>query len=236
MTTKEHYRILLVEDDQKLGQKIRRFLEQHQFEVDWHTGASLLGVDTGINAFDLILCDINLPDSCGLDICRTWREKFHGSFVFITAFADDETQLKGFELGADDYIIKPVQPALLLARIQANIRKNKPNKTTVNNNLPANINLPQLLLNERQHSIKINNIELAFTQQEFQLFYLLAKNYNDKVTREAMFKIALGKDYDGFDRTVDVYVSKLRKKFNGITGNPYQIKTLWGKGYILTKN
>ncbi|WP_068545413.1 response regulator transcription factor [Thalassotalea crassostreae] len=233
MQDTETIKVLLIEDDHKLGLKIKRFLEQNKYEVEWLNGGSLLGVDAKVNAFDVILCDIDLPDMSGFDICNQWRSKFEGAFMFITAFTDSECQIEGLEMGADDFIVKPFVPDVLLARIRAAIRKlDKPTNT---NDEETPISLPDFSLNPVTSQTKVGETLLSLTQQEFKILYLFAKNFNYKVTREVISKIVMNREYDGFDRSVDVYVSKLRKKFNTIAGNPYQINTLWGKGYVLTK-
>ncbi|WNC73571.1 response regulator transcription factor [Thalassotalea psychrophila] len=224
-------KILLIEDDHKLGLKIKRFLEQHKYEVEWLNGGSLLGVDAKVNAFDVILCDIDLPDMSGFDICHQWRDKFNGVFIFITAFTDSDCQIEGLEMGADDFIVKPFVPDVLLARIKAATRKL--GKVSQESDEESPISLPGLSIIPAQLQVKVSDTLLTLTQQEFKILYLFARNFNYKVTREVISKIVMNREYDGFDRSVDVYVSKLRKKFNDITGNPYQINTLWGKGYVL---
>ncbi|NMP14842.1 MULTISPECIES: response regulator transcription factor [unclassified Thalassotalea] len=236
----ELQKILLIEDDHKLGLKIKRFLEQHDYEVEWLNGGSLLGVDAKVNAFDVILCDIDLPDMSGFDICNQWRDKFDGAFIFITAFTDSDCQIEGLEMGADDFIVKPFVPDVLLARVRTAIRKLKlfkakdesPSSTQSDDETP--ITLPELHLTPATQQVKVADTLLNLTQQEFKILYLFARNFNYKVTRDVISKIVMNREYDGFDRSVDVYVSKLRKKFNTINGNPYQINTLWGKGYVLT--
>lgn len=227
----ENKRVLIIEDDHKLGIKIKRFLEQNKFEVEWLKGGSLLGVDTKVNAFDVIICDIDLPDMSGFDICKQWRSQFNGSFIFITAYTDADCQVEGLEIGADDFIVKPFVPDILLARIKVVLRKVETPSANETEDLP--LKLPSLSLNPSLQQVEVNGVMLYLTQQEFQILYLFVRNYNHKVTRDVITKIVMRREYDGFDRTVDVYVSKLRKKFNTILGNPYQINTLWGKGYVL---
>jgi DNA-binding response OmpR family regulator len=223
--------VLLIEDDNKLGLQIKRFLENNGFAVEWLTGGSMIGVDNKLNAFDIIICDIGLPDMSGLEICKRWREYFEGYFLFLTAYSDLETQLEGFELGADDYLIKPIQPQLLLARLNAKLRFNKSHVThQSSSNLIAGIHF-----DSSNFQIEINDVVVKLTHQEFQILYLLANNINNTVSREVISKVILNKEYDGFDRTTDVYVVKLRKKFNAIPGNSFSIGTIWRKGYILSE-
>lgn len=234
MQNNEHISILLIEDDHKLGLKIKRFLEQHNYFVEWLSGGSLIGLDTKVNSFSVILCDIDLPDMSGFDICRQWRDSFHGAFIFITAFTDSERQIEGLDLGADDFIVKPFIPDVLLARVKAATRKFNNQLQPYADNLP--IFLPGLSITPDTQQVKVKEISIALTQQEFKILYLMARNLDNKVTREIISKIVMNREYDGFDRSVDVYVSKLRKKFNAIEGNQYQINTLWGKGYVLSNH
>ncbi|WP_440874704.1 response regulator transcription factor [Thalassotalea sp. PLHSN55] len=225
--------VLLIEDDHKLGLKIKRFLEKNDCQVDWLRGGSLIGVESKVSGFDVILCDIDLPDMSGFDICTQWREQYNGAFIFITAFTDCERQIAGLELGADDYIVKPFQPDVLLARIKANLRRSHTSKEAETTDTTTPISLDGYSLDPKSSQANVKGNILPLTRQEFSILYILTANVNHKVTRDAIYQVVLNKEYDGFDRTADVYVSKLRKKFNAIPDNHYQIDTVWGKGYVL---
>jgi len=226
--------ILLIEDDHKLGLKIKRFLEKNDYQVDWLRGGSLIGVESKVSGFDVILCDIDLPDMSGFDICAQWRTQYNGAFMFITAFTDSERQIAGLDLGADDYIVKPFAPDVLLARIKANLRRSSKQKTKVKD-ATTPIALEEYSLDPKTSQANVYGHILPLTRQEFSILYILTVNLNHKVTRDAIYQVVLNKEYDGFDRTADVYVSKLRKKFNAIPDNEYQIDTVWGKGYVLNR-
>ncbi len=226
--------ILLIEDDHKLGLKIKRYLEKNGCQVDWLRGGSLIGVESKVSGFDVILCDIDLPDMSGFDICAQWRDQYTGAFIFITAFTDGERQIAGLDLGADDYIVKPFAPDVLLARIKANLRRASSSKPEVRD-ATTPITLEGYTLDPKTSQANVKGHVLPLTRQEFSILYILTANLNHKVTRDAIYQVVLNKEYDGFDRTADVYVSKLRKKFNAIPENEYQIDTVWGKGYVLNR-
>lgn len=222
--------IQLIEDDVMLAELIKSFFESNGFIVKIsHTAKNYFSQEFASSS-DLIICDINLPDMNGYDICRKIRIDYSGPFVFLTARSEDEDQIKGLEFGADDYIKKPIRPKLLMARVNALLTSQKrfANKKTPGNHIV----LENFVIDRLERIIKIFDTPVDLTTDEFDLMWFLASNHGKSMSRESLFKLAVGREYNGMERTIDGRVSRLRKKFNNIPGNPYEIKTVWRKGYL----
>ncbi|QOL26124.1 response regulator transcription factor [Thalassotalea sp. LPB0316] len=231
-------RVLLIEDDAKLASKLKRFLQIHHYEVTWIASGSFVSLEVNLNAYQFIICDVNLPDISGFDVVSRIRSSFNGVFIFITALTEESAQLKGLELGSDDYIVKPFSAEVLLARMKAASRRGfksrqKDEKHAAQQAQP--INVEGLHISPKNRVVEINGQALKLTKKEFFILYILAQDMEGKVSRNTIYRAVWGKEYDGFDRTIDVHVSALRRKFNNIEGNPYQINSVWGEGYILLK-
>ncbi len=217
--------ILLIEDDIELAHLICSFLGKHQYHVLHLNNANGLGSIT-LNTIDLILCDINLPGKDGFSVLSEVRETFDGPIVMLTARSDDKDHIKGLHLGADDYLIKPIAPKLLLARIS---------KLLDNPNTYSPTEIPfNLILDKSKNLLKINEQSLSLTQSEFILLSTLYKHCEQVISRDELFTQCVGRDYDGLARTIDGRIVRLRKKLESLNPETLQLKTVWGKGYLLT--
>ena len=187
---------------------------------------------------DLVVLDLMLPGLDGLSVCRTVRPDYAGPILMLTARDEDIDQVVGLEIGADDYVTKPVQPRVLLARIRALLRR-------VPQAQPAS-NVPVAAMTE--HSYGVFKISAAareawmsgevveLTTNEFELLWLLASRPGEILTRDVILESLRGIDYDGADRSVDLRISRLRKKLGDNTSHPARIKTIRGKGYLFVKD
>ncbi|GAB5379548.1 MAG: two-component system response regulator BprR [Aliiglaciecola sp.] len=224
----EYANILLVEDDITLAQWVTEYLQEHGFNVT-HIARGDEVVDcVKQNTFNLILLDVMLPGMDGIDVCKALRQFSHVPIIMMTARADEFDEVVGLEVGANDYVIKPVRPRALLARIKAILRMQETNPVRSVNELVFG----QLHVNadSKRVSFKGDNVELSTSL--FSLLWLLANNAGTVLDRDAVFKALIGREYDGLDRRMDVLVSNLRKKFNDNPQEPKKIKTIWGKGYL----
>lgn len=220
-------RILLIEDDRALAKSIATFLTHSGFYVKhFINGDNLASLIEGGN-FDLILCDVMLPGTDGFSIAKRLRHTFNGPFIFMSALAQQQDQLQGFALGADDYITKPIEPDLLLARINACLRRHLRSPDT-----PVMF-YENLKLNKTTRQAILDDTELALSKYEFELLWLLLMNQGQHVSREYLFINTVGREYDGMDRTIDGRVSRLRKKLEQFAELPFRIETVWGEGYLL---
>ena len=239
-TLSDNKKIILVEDDQLLADLIESFLTQYEFDV--------FVVSDGYEAVtaiidqqpDIVILDVMLPGQSGMEVCRQIRPKYDGVILMQTALDDDIDQMMGLELGADDYIIKQVQPRLLLSRIRALLCRITPNKTpehtTMLNRANENvITLDKLTINIPLRKVTLDAIEVELTTSEFELLYLLARTPGESVSRDIMAQQLKGYEYDGLDRSLDRRISRLRKKLKDDIEAPNIIKTIRGKGYQLCK-
>jgi DNA-binding response OmpR family regulator len=220
-------RVLLVEDDGRLATLVSEYLQQHEFivEVVGHGDQALAEFKSG--NFDLVILDLMLPGKDGLEVCRELRNIYAGPIMMLTAKSSDIDQVVGLELGADDYVIKPAEPRVLLARARALLRRGE-----ASDNSPTELALGQLSICKTSHHVSLAGQRVILTTQEFDLLWLLACTAGQVLSRDTIYQELRGLEYDGLDRTVDVCISHLRKKLNDDSENPRRIKTVWGKGYL----
>ncbi|AWB68866.1 DNA-binding response regulator [Saccharobesus litoralis] len=222
--------IILVEDDIKLSRLISDYLESNGFTVEVINNGAKAMVQLVQAKADLIILDVMLPGTDGFEVCKKIRPHYHGPILFLTAKSSDFDQVLGLEIGADDFIAKPVEPRVLLARINAILRRFAPHETT--DNELNNLHFGQLHINQSARTLTLSSQEITLTSHEFDMLLVLASNAGEILSREYLTQVLKGRDYNGLDRSIDVRVSKLRKKLGDNPDNPSRIKTIWGKGYI----
>jgi len=231
-TAPESPQLLLVEDDEQLALLTRHFLQKHGFSVTW--------LANGRQAVDylhkqkqmpeLIILDVMLPGLDGFEVCRQIREFSSVPIIMLTALNEDIDELYGLEQGADDYISKPVQPRLLMARIKTVLRRVSPASNT------DQLSVGPLLLNKLTFDASLNQQLLDLTTSEFELLHLLAQHKDQVLSRDMIHRQLRGFDYDGQDRMIDLRISRLRKKLAQHSGHALAIKTVRGKGYLFTES
>jgi two-component system, OmpR family, response regulator len=220
--------ILLVEDDPRLSDLVKSYLQQNQFRVSViNRGDKALKLIPELSP-DLIILDIMLPGIDGISICKKIRPEFVGPILFLTAKDSDFDQVLGLEIGADDYVIKPVEPRVLLARVNNLLRRSFKSSEVESDEL--NFGLLSIIRHSRV--VKLNQEPIEITSHEFDLLWLLANNAGSIISRENIYQELVGREYDGLDRSVDVRISRLRKKLFDNSESPFRIKTIWGKGYL----
>ncbi|MFC3094761.1 response regulator [Alteromonas sediminis] len=220
--------LLIIEDDARLRELTANYLSQHGFGVIALEDGSNVS-DTLINHnVDLIILDVMLPGDDGFVLCRTIRRTFDGPLLFLTAKTELADELLGFELGADDYITKPVEPSVLLARVQALLRRSSIKHS---DNTSALV-FGELTIDQQARRVLLGQEQVTLTSHEFDLLVLLAENAGAVVERDRIYNELIGREYDGLDRSADVRISRLRKKLKDNAQQPYRIKTIWGKGFF----
>ena len=224
-------KILLVEDDLGLQQLTKDYLEHNGLEVDVLSRGDEVFSYLENNAADLIILDIMLPGKDGFSVCRQVRDKFSLPILMLTAKGEDFDQVIGLELGADDYVVKPAEPRVLLARVNALLRRGQPVVKAA-----KEIQFGDLVIDKTSRIVKLNENEIVLTSHEFELLWLLASNAGEVLSREHVHQHMIGRQYDGLDRTVDVRVSRIRKKLGDNSDKPYRIKTVWGQGYLFVSD
>lgn len=222
-------KILLVEDDRQLSDLVTDFLSSEGYYVKQEFRGDTVAKRVGIFKPDIIILDIMLPGKDGFSVCRDLRTTFSGPILMLTAKGTDFDQVLGLEIGADDYVIKPVEPRVLLARVSALLRRG-----TLSNQEEqvAEVQCGQLHINKASRKVTLQGENVDLTSQEFDLLWLLASKAGEVQSRDYIYKAVVGREYDGLDRSVDVRISRLRKKLFDDTETPFRIKTIWGQGYL----
>lgn len=221
-------RLLIVEDDERLADLISTYFSRTGFDVSV-VGDGLNAIQACKNAPpDLVILDLMLPDVDGLTVCREMRSFYSGKILILTASSSDIDQVVGFETGADDYVIKPVEPRVLLARVNSLLKRRAYDRQQ-NTDLLV---FGSIKLDNQAKTIEYKNNMINLTSHEFELLYLLAKNAGSVLTRDDIYTCLRGFGYNGTDRAVDIKISRLRKKLEDDANEPQRIKTIWGKGYL----
>jgi DNA-binding response OmpR family regulator len=220
--------IILVEDDVRLSELVGRYLETHGFRVTSTAGGDRVVEQVQRDAPDLVILDLGLPGQDGLSICRQLRPRYINPILILTARDNDIDHVLGLELGADDYVIKPVEPRVLLARINALLRRSRAQPHLEHTSL----RFGQLLINTIARAVSLNGQPVALSSAEFDLLACLAEHAGEIQSRATLFQHLYGREYDGVDRMLDVRISHLRKKLGEDADSSERIKTIWGQGYL----
>ncbi|HLA73235.1 MAG TPA: response regulator [Steroidobacteraceae bacterium] len=225
--------ILLIEDDARLAELTATYLEQNGMRIAVEGRG-----DRAIERFvrekpRLVLLDLLLPGKDGLSICRELRRHHDVPILMLTARDTDFDHVIGLEAGADDYVMKPVDPMVLLARVRALLRRVERGSSATTGERKPDLMLGALRISETSREVWLSGKPVALTTQEFELLSLLAHRAGELVSRDEVFRSMRGIDYDGLDRSIDGRVSKLRRKLGDDAAAPTRIKTVWGKGYLL---
>jgi DNA-binding response OmpR family regulator len=220
--------IILVEDDLRLSELVSRYLENNGFCVSIVNGGDQVVQQVQCEMPDLVILDLGLPGQDGLSICKQLRPAYPNPILILTARDNDIDHVLGLELGADDYVIKPVEPRVLMARIKALLRRSRPD-TTVDQKL---LRFGRLLINTVARSVSLDGQSIALSSNEFDLLVCLAAHAGEIQSREILFQQLYRREYDGVDRMLDVRISHLRKKLGDEADSSKRIKTVWGQGYL----
>jgi len=226
-------RILLVEDDVELATLTADYLRGHGYEVGVeHDGLQASERIPAENP-NLVILDVMLPGMDGLDVCRKVRERYRGPILMLTARTDQLDQILGLELGADDYVCKPVSPRLLAARVKALLRRQSQSEDSDSAGSNSQyLAFDDLVLDNSSRSVTLDNTELDLSTLEYDLLWLLANNAGKVLSRTEVFEELRGIEYDGQNRFVDISISQLRAKLGDNQSKPARIKTIRSKGYL----
>jgi len=220
-------RVLVVDDDIKTVELVKLYLNRDGYRVlTAYDGNEALELARK-NQPDLIVLDLMLPGINGLDICRILRQESEVPIIMLTALTTDDDRLKGLELGADDYVTKPFSPRELAARVRAVLRRIPGERG------PDKIEHGDLTVNFLKHEAFLEGKPLNLTPIEFKVLGALVKEPGRVFSRAQIIEKALGYDFDGFDRTIDVHILNLRRKLELDPRHPRYIKTVYGAGYKL---
>lgn len=225
-------RILIVEDDERLAILTQDYLRRNGLDVAIETDGTRAIRRIVSEQPDLVVLDVMLPGSDGLTVCREVRPNYSQPILMLTARTEDMDQVLGLEMGADDYVAKPVQPRVLLARIRALLRRSDKAPT---DDTPQRLEFGDLVIDNGGRSVTLNDELVDFTSAEYDLLWLLASNAGRILSREDIFERLRGIEYDGQDRSIDVRISRIRPKIGDDPENPKRIKTVRSKGYLFVK-
>ena len=227
-------KLLVIDDDEKLLARLKKYLERFDFEVvdKVHSTDGLDYLKN--NAVDLVILDVMMPEIDGFEALRRIRkDSCDIPIIMLTARGEVTDRIVGLELGADDYLPKPFEPRELVARIQSILRRASGAKEKNNTDI---LEINGLKLNRNNHRVTKNEHEIVLTSLEFQLLKVFMENCGRVLDRNFLLDSLKGMDWESFDRSIDVLISRLRKRLRDDPKNPVYIKTIWGNGYMFLKD
>lgn len=229
----ETYKVLIAEDEERIRRLMRMYLEREDYivdEVENGTDALELALNTD---YDVILLDIMMPEMDGIEVCKELRAEKETPVIMLTAKGEESNRVQGFEVGADDYIVKPFSPREVVLRVKALLRRVTASHFSSGETSPNDIQtFPHLTIDHDAYRVTANGEKVNLTPKEYELLCYLA-NAPDKVfTREQLLKEVWHYDFFGDLRTVDTHVKRLREKLNNVSVEAADmIVTVWGVGY-----
>lgn len=219
--------ILIIEDEIRVSEVLKAYLEKEGYQV-YCTAKGLEGIEIfKSNDIKLIILDLMLPDISGEEVCRLLRQISDVHIFMLTAKGALDDRIEGLNIGADEYLIKPFSPRELTARVNALFRR----LSTDNKTSSIIFDDGRLYIDYDKRSVRVNNIEIPFTPNEFNILYELVLNKGKVLSRDQLINKILGFDFDGYDRTIDVHIKNIRKKIEDDTKNPKYIITVMKVGY-----
>jgi two-component system, OmpR family, phosphate regulon response regulator OmpR len=231
---KQSDRILVVDDDARIRDLLRRYLAQEGFEVIVAEDGKALTRIMMRDPIDLIVLDLMMPGEDGLSICRRLRAAGDRTpIIMLTAKGEDVDRIVGLEVGADDYLGKPFNPRELLARVHAVLRRRPaheaPGAPSTDN---ETVSFGPFDFDMGQRTLRKNGEEMPLTTGEFAMLKALVRHPRQPLSREKLAQLARGREFEPFDRSLDVQVSRLRKMVESDVAAPRYIQTVWGVGYV----
>lgn len=219
----DRLKILVVDDESRMRKLVKDFLTKSNYEVmEAADGAEAVDIFFDNNDISLIILDVMMPKMDGWQVCKEIREYSKVPIIMLTAKSDERDELLGFELGVDEYISKPFSPKILVARVEAILRR------TSRNSADDILEAGGILINKAAHSVSVDGESVELSYKEFELLTYFMENKGLALSREKILNSVWNYDYFGDARTIDTHVKKLRSKL-GKKGD--LIKTIWGMGY-----
>ncbi|HAH62488.1 MAG TPA: DNA-binding response regulator [Treponema sp.] len=221
-------RILIAEDDPDIAALERDYLQLNGMSADIESDGSMALEKLLERGYDALVVDLMLPGCSGFDIIREMRGQLEIPVIVVSARTEDIDKIRGFELGADDYLVKPFSPSELVARIKSHLARYE---RLSGGSRADNIISGNLEIQMQAHKVLVNGKEVEFTSTEYTLLVFLASHPDRVFTKEQLFSAVWGEGYAGDTATIAVHIQKLRKKIERDPANPVMIETLWGTGY-----
>ncbi|MBB3109243.1 two-component system response regulator ResD [Paenibacillus phyllosphaerae] len=233
--SEQQHRILVVDDEERIRRLLKMYLEKEGYVIEEaEDGESALRLASGRD-FDLILLDVMLPGIDGIEVCSRLRQVKATPVIMLTAKGEEMNRVQGFEVGADDYVVKPFSPREVIYRVKAILRRSSAtaflSKETLTSN---NIVFPHLIIEHDAHRVMAGGHEVSLTPKEYELLHYLAISPDKVFSREELLKDVWNYEFFGDLRTVDTHVKRLREKLNKVSPDAASmITTVWGVGYKL---
>jgi len=217
----------VVEDDRSLANWISDYLLENDFEVMLANRGDVAVELVKDDNPDLVILDINLPEKDGFEVCKEIREFYRDPVLMLTARGDEQDEVKGLGFGANDYMIKPVRPKALLARIDILLGRNQA--------LAGEQHIRrfgEFKIDSVSRTVWLGDEQVELSTNEFNVLWLLVENADEVLSREDIINELRNIEYDGFNRSIDIAVSRIRKRLHDDSSKASKIKTVWGKGYM----
>ena len=219
----KHYKILVIDDESRMRKLVRDFLTKKGYAVlEAGNGEEAMEIFYEDKEIDLLILDVMMPKMDGWEVCREVRKTSKVPIIMLTAKADERDELLGFELGVDEYVTKPFSPKILVARVEAILRRSN------GGNDDDSIHIGDITMDKNAHEVMVNGKLVELSYKEFELLAYFIENQGIALSRERILNNVWNYDYFGDARTIDTHVKKLRSKL-GKRGE--YIKTIWGMGY-----
>lgn len=228
-------RILVVDDEERIRRLLRMYLEKEGYVVEEAEDGESALQSALANEYDLILLDLMLPGMDGIEVCEKLREQKGTPVIMLTAKGEEINRVQGFEVGADDYVVKPFSPREVIYRVKAVLRRSSTTAFLAKDEGSSNnIVFPHLVIEHDAHRVKAGSEEVNLTPKEYELLHYLASSPDKVFSREELLKDVWNYEFFGDLRTVDTHVKRLREKLNRVSPEAAQmITTVWGVGYKL---
>jgi len=232
--------ILVVEDDIELCEWMCEYLMAKGYQVTaTGRGDEAVTLINNINP-DLVILDGMLPGLDGVDVCKAVRPSFKNTIIMVTARDEEIDEVLGLEMGADEYLTKPVRARALLTRIKKHLERQQEKAIHIEQALietnSDRLKFNNLIIDRQAMIVSLDGEQVKISTNEFDVLWLLAQQAGSPVSRNELVSQLRGFDYDGFDRSIDLRISRLRKKLRDDSAEPFRIKTIWGKGYLFAKD
>ena len=227
-------RLLIIDDDARLAAMVADYLSAAGFAVERRftaaAGLEAVSLEAGGHApFDAVILDLMLPDLDGFEVCRRIRARSDVPVLMLTARGEDTDRIVGLEIGADDYLSKPFDPRVLLARIRVILRRRR------GAGPDAALCFGRLQIDRGSRTVRVDGIDRALTSYQFDLLAALAENAGRVLSRERLLDLVKGAELEAFDRSIDVHVSRIRSAIEDDPKHPRRIITVRGSGYVFAK-
>ncbi|MDN0074761.1 winged helix-turn-helix domain-containing protein [Crenobacter sp. SG2303] len=226
--------IFLVEDDERLAELVSAYLTKHGYGVTVHPRGDTAEAAILETKPDLVILDVMLPGKDGFEVCKGLRPHYAGLILMMTARDDEIDEILGLELGADDYLAKPVEPRRLLARVRALLRRAGEHEGGSSDDRA--LSFGRFSISQATREATLDHAPIELTTAEFDLLWLLASQAGLVLSRDDIMNALRGIGFDGLDRSIDARISRLRKKLDDNPDSPTRIKTVRGKGYLFSKS